>query len=102
MTKKGRGRVKTSNYKEHHLAHMRQKYRDTHYMNKIGRNGNWQQIQPMLHTCEIRFDSCVGIAYRKVSSRLGDRWTCDGCAKELCLESEEYFLNHLTLQKSWI
>jgi len=45
-----------------------------------------------LRICEagskLKNKNCKGIAYRKVHTRYGDKWTCDNCAQMIVQDNE--------------
>ena len=45
-----------------------------------------------LRVCEVgsklRNKDCKGIAYRRVHTRFGNKWTCDNCAKRITQDNE--------------
>jgi hypothetical protein len=55
-----------------------------------------------VRVCEIghRIDNkrCNGLAYRKVHSRFGDKWTCNNCAVFICRQNEDN-IDYLAKQK---
>ena len=57
---------------------------------------NIVKIKPKIRLCEIgsRINNpeCNILAYRKFISRYGNKWTCDSCAREICLESEKNWI----------
>lgn len=88
---------KTTDFKIALQEQMKSRLKGTHYLERLpGRTAFRARIIPMLRICEVRLITCNDLAYRKVHSRFGNKWTCDSCAKELCIESDFYILANLS------
>lgn len=60
---------------------------------KLRSNDKWQKIDTsLLRVCEVgkrlKNPDCQENAYRKVKSRLGEKYTCDSCALLICRLNE--------------
>ena len=97
MKKKEKGMLKTLDFKVAHQERMKSRLKGAHYLERIpGGTAYRAKIIPMLRICEVRLITCKDLAYRKVHSRFGNKWTCDSCAKELCIESDFFILANLS------
>ena len=88
--------MKTTDYKVAHQELIKQKLKGSHYLERLPlKIAKRNKIIPFLCRCELRFENCKFVAYRTVHSRFGNKWTCDACAKELCIESDIFIHSNL-------
>ena len=88
--------LKTTDFKIALQEQIKLRLKGTHYLERLpGGTALRDRIIPLLRICEVRLITCSDLAYRKVYSRFGNKWTCDSCAKELCIESDFFILANL-------
>jgi len=85
-------RHKKPNYRYQHQRALKNIGREVHFEQR--NNGSWQSYDVgLFRFCEIGVKihnlDCNTRAYRKVSARYGDRWTCDSCSQLLCKDLAE-------------
>ena len=93
------------NYKADHHRQMKESGRkdwEKKARNKIKKKFKRIKIKTTtLRVCEVgsklRNKNCKGIAYRRVHTRFGNKWTCDNCAKMIVRDNEN--LTNQTLDR---
>ena len=78
-----------TDYKMQHQRALRLIGREWHVEQR--EKASWQKYNvDLFRFCEIGVkisnSTCQTRAYRKVSAKYGDRWTCDSCSQILCKE----------------